>query len=305
MNQMQLRLDSHRNTQPIRPLVDPPVPERRARHGATRRNARDPLVVIKLGGSALEPHGAIQALQLMLERESLRGRLVVVHGGSPEISTLLDMAGLPSTYEGGLRVTTESGAALVAAALCGLVAPRVLAAMAEVGIEASSLSGLDDDLLRAEPLDLARYGQVGDVPTVDPRGVWRLLDDGVVPLVAPIARGPSHQVMNVNGDVAAGAIARALGADRLDLVTTGPLRDAAGRAVDAISTDEIDDLIEEGVATDGMIPKLRAARFASEADGCGAGVPTVRLGGFDDFAAGLATRIESDAEDERDLRISA
>lgn len=261
--------------------------------------------MIKLGGSALAPEGAIEALQAMIARESVDSRLVIVHGGSPEISSLLEMAGLASHYVDGLRVTTETGATLVASALCGMVAPRVLRAVGEIGLDAASLSGLDDGLLRAEPLDEERYGQVGDTPEVDPRGIWRLLDDGVLPVIAPIAQGPDHEILNVNGDVAACAIARALGADRLDLVTTGPLRDEEGEAISLLSIDDVAGLIESGVATDGMIPKLRAARFAAESDGPGASVPIVRLGGFDDFAAKRPTVVTSDDNSARDLRKSA
>jgi acetylglutamate kinase len=254
-------------------------------------------VVVKLGGSALEPDCG-DALKALLEREIPRSRLVLVHGGSPEIALLYQLAGLPEQMVDGLRVTTPSGAELVAAALSGLVAPRLLRALDRAGVRGVALSGLDAGMLRAAYLDRERYGQVGDAPRVAPEALLRLLDDGLLPVVAPLALGPDAEIMNVNGDVAAAAIARALGAQRIDLVTTGPLRNARGEPFAAIPVRRIRELIDQGVARDGMIPKLRAAHFALDAGdrsarGRGAAVPVARIGGFSDFARGRATRIES------------
>lgn len=264
-----------------------------------------PLVVIKLGGSALEPDGALAALQRHVRSEASRARVVLVHGGSPEISFLHELAGLPSRFVDGLRVTTDSGADLVAAALCGLVAPRVLRAMGEIGVASAAVSGLDADTLRASPIDAARLGRVGDTPTVEPGLIEDLVARDIVPVIAPVALGPDRETLNVNGDVAAGAIARSIGAARLDLVTTGPVRDADQQPVETIFVDDVETLIERGVVTDGMIPKLSAAGFALGAEGEGPPVPCVRVGGFTDFANGTMTSIEGARADFSELRATA
>lgn len=253
--------------------------------------------MVKLGGSALEPDGALRALQRLVRREASRARLVLVHGGSPEIELLHRRAGLACETRDGLRVTSPAGAKLVERALCGIVAPRVVDALAEIGVPAEALRGLDDGLLRARYLDRERLGRVGAAPRVDVAPIRALLERGVLPVISPLAAGPEGEILNVNGDVAAAAVARALHARRIDLVTTTAVRNPHGEPIVSVPLRRLQSLIDDEIATDGMIPKLDAARLAvgerSRGEPLpGRPVPVARIGGFGDFARGRATRIE-------------
>ena len=220
------------------------------------------VVVIKYGGNALAgaDDGALAsfAADVVLMR-SVGMRPVVVHGGGPQIGALLDRLGKTSEFVGGLRVTDAETLEIVRMVLLGQVNPDLVAAVNVHGPLAVGLSGADSRLLMTRVADPA-LGFVGEVETVNPVVVERLLDQGLIPVVATIGAGPSGQAHNVNADTAAGAIAAALRAAKLIYLTDveGLRRDVAdpGSLVSEITAGDLQSLLESGAVSSGMIPKV-------------------------------------------------
>jgi acetylglutamate kinase len=183
-------------------------------------------VVIKFGGHAMTDEALCVAFAqdvVFLRYAGLRP--VVVHGGGPQISEHLDKLGIPTTFAAGLRVTTPEAMDVVRMVLTGQVNRDVVGQINRHGPFAVGMSGEDANLLTATralatvdgaPVDL---GQVGDIAAVDPGAVRTLLADGRIPVISSVARGADGEVFNVNADTAAAAIAVALGAAKLVLLT--------------------------------------------------------------------------------------
>ena len=221
----------------------------------------NPGVTIKLGGTA-GTHAA--SLAVLVERAE--PGWVVVHGGGTEVGDWSRRLGVEPETVDGLRVTDPATLEIVVAVLRGLVNARLVATFAAGGVvDAIGLSGVDGDLLRAERFD-PRIGEVGRITDVNGRLLAALTAAGQVPIVAPIARGDGAQLLNVNADEVAGAIAAARGG-RLLLLTDVPgvLRD--GEPVATLSAEEAEGLLADETASGGMRPKLRAAVTAARA-GC-------------------------------------
>jgi acetylglutamate kinase len=186
-------------------------------------------VVIKYGGNAMTDDALRAAFAqdvVFLRYAGLRP--VIVHGGGPQISAQLDRLGMPSTFRAGLRVTTPEAMDVVRMVLTGQVNREVIGLINQHGPFAVGMSGEDAHLLTArrlqptvdgEPVDL---GQVGEVETVDPGAVRALLADGRIPVISSVARGQAGEVLNVNADTAAAAVAVALGAAKLIVLTDVP-----------------------------------------------------------------------------------
>ena len=193
-------------------------------------------VVIKFGGHAMADEALCFAFAqdvVFLRYAGLRP--VVVHGGGPQISEHLGRLGIPSTFAAGLRVTTPEAMDVVRMVLTGQVNRDVVGQINRHGPFAVGMSGEDANLLTATravatvdgaPVDL---GQVGDIAAVDPGAVRALIADGRIPVIASVARGAAGEIFNVNADTAAAAIAVALGAAKLILLTGGPWRRGRGR----------------------------------------------------------------------------
>jgi len=207
---------------------------------------------------------------VFLRRVGLRP--VVVHGGGPQITTMLDRLGVPSTFRGGLRVTSPEAIDVVRMVLTGQVQREVVGLINQHGPLAVGLSGEDAHLFTAERrsavVDGAQVdvGQVGDISDVDPTFVTTVLDDGLVPVVSSVARGADDQTYNVNADTAAAALAVALRARKLVILT-----DVAGLHVNWPDTDEVASEISVAALRDllpslatGMIPKMEACLRAVE-----------------------------------------
>jgi len=228
------------------------------------------ILVAKIGGSTLGARDTTLEDVVALQRRGLR--LVVVHGGGALISEWLKAHEVPTRFERGLRVTDERTLEVVVAVLAGLVNKGLVAALAAAGGRAVGLSGADGGLLKARLLD-EKLGFVGEVAEVDTRPLLGLLDDGFVPVVAPVAvewRGeaPTGQLLNINADTAAGAVAEALAARWLVFLTDVPgIRDEDGRTVTALSPARASALTEAGVVQGGMIPKVEACLGAA-GSGC-------------------------------------
>lgn len=227
------------------------------------------ILVAKIGGSTLGAHDTTLEDIVALQRRGVRP--VVVHGGGPLISEWLKVHGVPSRFERGLRVTDARTLDVVVAVLAGLVNKRLVAALTAGGGRAVGLSGADGGLFKGRLLD-GKLGYVGEVAEVDARLLLDLMEDGLVPVVAPIAvewRGeaPTKQLLNINADTAAGAVAVALAARWLVFLTDVPgIRGEDGETVTALSSARASALTEAGVIEGGMIPKVEACLKA--AAGC-------------------------------------
>mgnify|MGYP000518425212 CR=1 FL=1 len=213
-------------------------------------------VVIKYGGHAMDKDelNAAFADDMAFLQQSMR--LVVVHGGGPQINALLNRLAIESRFEKGLRVTDADTMQAVEMVLCGQVNKTVVSRFLQHGARAAGLSGRDAGLLRARVKDPV-LGLVGDVEKVDASVLSCLLDGGFLPVVAPVASGPEGQALNINADTAAGAVAGALHA----------VLDADKKLIPSLDRARIAELIEAGVINGGMIPKVQSCLHALD-EGC-------------------------------------
>ena len=218
-------------------------------------------IVVKYGGNAMVSeelrHAVISDITLL----SLVGiRVVVVHGGGPEINHMLNKIGKESRFVDGLRYTDQETMEVVQQVLCGQVNKDLVAILNRLGGRAVGLCGLDGGLLQARKLD-EKHGLVGQVCQVDPRPLTDALGGGYIPVVATVAQGMDEAVTyNVNADTAAAKLAVALEAEKLILLTDvrGLLRDPADEStlLPELQLSSVPALVREGVISGGMIPKV-------------------------------------------------
>jgi acetylglutamate kinase len=190
---------------------------------------------------------------------------VVVHGGGPMINDLLGRLGIESKFVRGKRVTDQATVEVVEMVLTGLVNKRIVQAIMDEGGRAVGLSGKDDDLMVCE-VDDPELGFVGRPIEMNVQVLRDLFAAGIIPVVAPVATGMDPlETFNVNGDTAAGAIAGALQADRLLLLTdVSGVKDASGQVLTSMTPDDVRRMTEEGTIAGGMIPKTETALKALE-----------------------------------------
>ena len=222
------------------------------------------VVVIKFGGNAMGDDAAMAefARDVVLMRQ-VGVNPVVVHGGGPMINTLLDKLGIASRFVNGKRVTDAAAVEVVEMVLTGQVNSRIVQAITQQGGRAVGISGKDDNLMLCEPDD-PELGFVGRPAVMKVQVLRDLFAAGIIPVVAPVGTGPRPgETFNVNGDTAAGAIAGALGADRLLLLTdVAGVKDASGKVASRLSPDEVRAMTAAGVIAGGMIPKTETALYA-------------------------------------------
>ncbi|MEP6991124.1 MAG: acetylglutamate kinase [bacterium] len=229
--------------------------------------------VIKVGGRPqLDP---ALTTALAAAHRATPGSLVVVHGGGDEVSTLQRLYGVAAEFKGGRRVTSRLDLDIIRMALSGTANKRLVSALVAAGVPALGLSGEDAALLSAKPLDADQFGFVGVPAEVNSGLLHHLLAGGYLPVLSPVSRctEPAEGlVLNVNGDDAAAAIAVALEADELLLVSdvAGVLKD--GLPLHALAPEDALRLIDEGTAQGGMAAKLQAALAALDG-----GVERVRI----------------------------
>jgi len=224
-------------------------------------------VVVKLGGRSLDAPGALR--ELATELADLPGAAVLVHGGGPEVSAWCGRLGIEPRFEDGLRVTDAPTLEVATAVLAGLANKRLVAALRAAGLDAMGLTALDAGIVRVRPhADTARLGQVGEVEGVDAARLSAWLEAGIVPVIASIG---AHEggLLNLNADDVAAAVAGALGARALVLLSDTPGVRLGGGIVPALDLAAVDGALAGGEVAGGMRPKLRAARTAVEA-GAGA-----------------------------------
>lgn len=231
------------------------------------------VVVLKVGGSvAGDMDSSVSQVASLHEG----GRpAIVVHGGGPLIGEWSERLGLETRFVRGLRVTDAPTRDVALAVLAGVANKTFVAALLARGVPAVGLSGIDGGLLRAERED-AELGLVGRVTLVDSSLLEELLDQGRVPTVAPAAVGPDGEILNVNGDSAAGAIAASVGARLLAFVTDVPgVRGKDGRVLPRLDRERAKALVDDGTIEGGMLPKVEACLIAAAA-GCEAAIVSAR-----------------------------
>ncbi len=218
-------------------------------------------IVVKYGGNAMVSDELRAAVISDIVLLSLIGvRVVVVHGGGPEISAMLKKIGKESKFEDGLRVTDAETMDVVQQVLCGKVNKDLVATLNRTGGKAIGLCGMDGGLFQAVKLD-EKYGRVGSIVQVEPAAVADCLNAGYVPVVSTVAQGTDEAVAyNVNADTAAAKLAIALGAEKLILLTDvrGLLRDPKDEntLIPTLHPSDVPGLIKDGVIQGGMIPKV-------------------------------------------------
>ena len=219
-------------------------------------------VVVKYGGNAMVSDTLRRSVMSDIVLLNLVGiRVVVVHGGGPEISAMLKMIGHESRFVDGLRYTDATTMDVVQAILCGKVNKDLVAQLNRLGGRAVGLCGMDGGLFQAVELD-EKYGLVGRITGVNPAPVENALASGYIPIVATVAQGTDADTSyNVNADTAAAKLAEALQAEKLILLTDvrGLLRDPKDEEslIHVVRTCEVPGLVADGTVSGGMIPKIK------------------------------------------------
>ena len=219
-------------------------------------------IVVKYGGNAMISDELRQAVMKDIILLHLVGiRVVVVHGGGPEINAMLKKIGHQSVFVDGLRYTDETTMDVVQSVLCGKVNKNLVSQLNRLGGQAVGFCGLDGQMFQAVCKD-PKYGLVGEITCVNPEPVETALLHGYIPVVSTVAQGvDADTAYNINADTAAVQLATALGAEKLILLTDirGLLRDPKDEEtlIHVIRTDEVPALIEDGTVSGGMIPKMQ------------------------------------------------
>ncbi len=220
------------------------------------------IFVIKYGGAAMEDAELNETFAkdvTMLKKIGIR--IVIVHGGGKEITRLADRLGVATRFSNGQRMTDEPMLDVVLMTLAGKINSDVVRRINTNGGGAVGLSGVDNLLLRARRLSTngTDLGLVGDITSVHGGFLHLLLDHDLMPVIAPLAVGSDHELLNVNADVAAAAIARELKAEKLVYLSDVQGVMAGVRLISSLTRAEAQALIEEGTIAGGMIPKIESA----------------------------------------------
>lgn len=218
------------------------------------------IVVIKLGGHAM---GSDEGMEMFARDVVLMQMVgvnpVIVHGGGPMINAMLDKLDIQSEFVKGKRVTDAATVEVVEMVLSGRVNKRIVQAINAQGGKAVGLSGKDANLVICDQTDPA-LGYVGTPKDVDPSLLENLFESNTIPVIAPLGAGREGETFNINGDTMAGAIAGALNADRLLLLTdVAGVKDGSGEVVTELKAGQIKDMIADGTIAGGMIPKTETA----------------------------------------------
>ncbi len=223
-------------------------------------------IVVKYGGNAMTSDALkMQVMEdiALLHREGVK--VVLVHGGGPEINQTMEKLGKKAVFVNGLRYTDQQTMDIVQMVLCGKVNKSLVSLLQAQGVQAVGLSGIDGGLIQAKVKDPA-LGLVGQVTGICTGPVDALLQQGYIPVIATVSGDNAGTVYNVNGDTAAAFLAGALGADRLILMTdiAGILRDKDDPAtlISHITISQVDALRETGVISGGMLPKTECCKEA-------------------------------------------
>ena len=222
----------------------------------------DKIVVVKYGGNAMTSPELKDAVMSDIVLLGLVGiKVVLVHGGGPEISDMLKRVGIQSRFVNGLRYTDEETAEIVRMVLAGKVNKGLVSSLEHHGGNALGLCGSDGQMLKVKKLEASEdLGYVGEITDVNVKVITDALDNGFIPVIATVATDEQGQVYNINADTAAARIAVALGAENLILMTDirGLLQDKNDEStlIPEVHVSEVPFLIKQGIISGGMIPKI-------------------------------------------------
>jgi acetylglutamate kinase len=231
-------------------------------------------IVVKYGGNAMTDEKLKQCFAHDVVMLKLVGmNVIVVHGGGPQIENLLGRVGKKGEFIQGMRVTDAETMELVEMVLGGQVNKDVVNLINQAGGKAVGLTGKDGSMIRAKKLlmankdkpdDLIDIGQVGDIVSIDPALISLLGSQAFIPVIAPIGVGAQGETYNINADVVAGKIAEVLKAEKLVLLTNTPgVLDKGGNLLTGITPKQIDDMVDDGTLSGGMLPKIGSALDAA------------------------------------------
>ena len=234
------------------------------------RRYSDKTIVVKFGGHAMgEPDYVSSFAADIALLDQVGARPVVVHGGGPQIGEMLKKLQIESNFVDGLRVTDEATISVVEMVLAGGINKALVAAIATAGARAVGISGKDANLITARKLlaqpkardsaieEAIDIGFVGGPSKIDTEVLDALSQRDLIPVVAPVGRGEDGMTYNINADTAAGAIAAALGATRMLMLTdVAGVMDKSGKLITELSVSEAESLIRDGTVSGGMIPKV-------------------------------------------------
>lgn len=220
----------------------------------------DKVVVVKYGGNAMTNETLKQAVMQDIVLLSLVGiKVVLVHGGGPEINAMLKKINKQSEFVNGLRYTDEETIDIVQMVLAGKVNKDLVQLLQRAGGKAMGLCGLDGDLIKAKQLN-PDLGFVGDITEIDPDSINTALNNGYIPVVSTVASGKNGEVFNINADTAAARVAAEMGAANLILLTDikGLLedKDDDSTLIRVVGVSEVPYLKNQGIISGGMIPKI-------------------------------------------------
>ena len=235
----------------------------------------DKTIVIKYGGNAMtDPHLKECFAQDVVLLKLVGLNPVVVHGGGPQIESLLARVGKKGEFVQGMRVTDAETMEVVEMVLGGQVNKEIVNLINQAGGKAVGLTGKDASFIRAKKLlmqkldapvgDLIDVGQVGEITGIDPSLISFLDQGDFIPVIAPIGVGEEGETYNINADVVAGKLAEILKAEKLVLLTNTPgVLDKAGKLLTGLTPRQIDDLVADGTLSGGMLPKIGSALDAA------------------------------------------
>lgn len=232
-------------------------------------------VVIKYGGAAMVEESLKESFAQDIVLLNFIGiRPIVVHGGGPRISKTMERMGKKPTFIDGQRFTDKETMEIVEMVLGGLINKEIVAYINSHGGKAIGLTGKDGALLQAKKKivrkmsdesgtgapEIIDLGLVGEVEHVDPKVLSALMDSGFIPVIAPVGVGPRGETFNINADYVASAVASAIGAEKLLLLTDSPgILDKQGALLSSLDRKRINALVKDGTITGGMMPKVDAS----------------------------------------------
>lgn len=228
-------------------------------------------IVIKYGGSAMTDNRLKNEFAEDIALLNFIGiRPIIVHGGGPQIGELLDRIGKECQFVEGLRVTDQETMDVVEMVLVAKINKDVVSMINYHGGKAVGLSGRDGTLIKAKKARPARLansdvdlGLVGEVESINPQIVDALEEKGFIPVIAPVGAGPGERPYNINADTAAGALSAALNAEKFILLTdVSGVLDSNNQLISSLSEEAAEALVNEGVASGGMIPKINCCMVA-------------------------------------------
>ena len=227
-------------------------------------------MVVKYGGNAMTEEHLKQSFARDIVLMKLVGiNPVIVHGGGPQIGSLLEKLNIESRFVNGMRVTDSATMDVVQMVLGGLVNKEIVSLLNQHGGRAVGITGKDGELIRAQKLamepalnasEIIDIGHVGEITEINTQVLSTLSEASFIPVIAPIGVGDGGESYNINADIVAGKIAEALGAEKLLLLTNTPgILDAQGATIHTISKGGVESLIKDGTINEGMLPKVQCA----------------------------------------------